>query len=388
MRYVKARNVIQYTLQKQHLLENSRAETILQVVEDIVALHATNAATPYLSLFARMKRFHRSDLDREYYAKRNLVRLECMRGTLFITSTEMAPLLFQATRISDDRIADWIRQWGIPHSEYQKITEYLYSLLKGEGQTLPAIKSALPEGLVRSLERRVGKSVYRMSNVNIVLTTLMRQGLVVSEKFSEPILTRSANRYALIRDAYPQLNLKSIEIEEAKSLLIKLYIRAFGPVTEGDIIWWTGLQKREVDEALATMELDLRQIRIKGYADDYIILETDFKNLGRFKPSRKPSILLLPYEDPYSKGYKVRNRLINPDYESKAYVGSAVEPTLLVDGQIIGTWNRTIEEGKGPIKLTLFKRIKKGVEKTLIRTARAIGKMMGDDDARIEINAR
>jgi len=79
--------VTQYVLHKHHLLEGSQAESILQVVNDIIALHATSAGTPYISLFARMKNFQRKHLDEEFYVKRNLVRLQAMRDTLFITST-------------------------------------------------------------------------------------------------------------------------------------------------------------------------------------------------------------------------------------------------------------------------------------------------------------
>lgn len=86
--------VTQYVLYKHHLLESFQTESILQVVNDIIALHATSAGTPYLSLFARMKNFQRKYLDEEFYVKRNLIRLQAMRGTLFITSIQLAPLLY------------------------------------------------------------------------------------------------------------------------------------------------------------------------------------------------------------------------------------------------------------------------------------------------------
>jgi len=76
----------QYILRKHHLLTSSQAENVLQVVNDIIALHATSVGTPYLSLFNRMKSFQRQNLDEEFYVKRNLVRLTAMRSTLFITS--------------------------------------------------------------------------------------------------------------------------------------------------------------------------------------------------------------------------------------------------------------------------------------------------------------
>lgn len=51
--------VTQYILHKHHLLEGSQAENLLQVVNDIIALHATSVGTPYISLFNRMRNFQR-----------------------------------------------------------------------------------------------------------------------------------------------------------------------------------------------------------------------------------------------------------------------------------------------------------------------------------------
>ncbi|MDH7478376.1 MAG: hypothetical protein QHH17_08370, partial [Candidatus Bathyarchaeota archaeon] len=65
--------VTQYVLHKHHLLEDSQVESVLQVVNDVIALHATSVGTPYLSLFARVKNFQRNLLDEEFYMKRNLI---------------------------------------------------------------------------------------------------------------------------------------------------------------------------------------------------------------------------------------------------------------------------------------------------------------------------
>jgi len=98
------RNATQYVLYKHHLLKESQAESVLQVVDDITALHATSAGTPYLSLWARMKNFQRKHLDEEFYARRSLVRLEAMRGTLFIASLESAPMFYQATKMPESQL--------------------------------------------------------------------------------------------------------------------------------------------------------------------------------------------------------------------------------------------------------------------------------------------
>jgi len=385
MQNFEERSATQYILQKHHLLTGSQSESVLQVVNDIIALHATSAATPYLSLFSRMKNFQRKHLDEEFYVKRSLVRLKCMRGTLFITSTRLAPMLYQATKFSESQLLKRIQTWGILPSEYRELTRELHSILRGGGKTLPQIRKALPRELVRSVERRVGKVVYKMTNVNVVLASMIRRGMVVSEKGVETFRTTQANCYVLFQEIYPKLNLESIESEEAKALLVERYVKVFGPVTEDDIAWWTGFSKTELKNALAAMTKELLSVKISGLKGDYRMLKTDYEQLAKFKPKETRSISLLPYEDPYTKGYKERERLIDTETEKTAYAGGAVQPTMLLNGKIIGTWNGNIEEGKGPIKLRFFLEPEKEVKREIVQKARAIGRLMTNEEISVEI---
>jgi len=373
-----------YVLHKHHLLAGSKAKDVLQVVNDIIALHATTAGTPYLSLFARMKNFQKKQLDEEFYVRRNLMRLRAMRGTLFITSTELSPMLYQATKMSESQLLKWTRKWGISPLEHRELTEKLHNVLKGGGKTLPEIRKTLPREMVRSVELKAGKTIYKGTNVKIVLSAMMREGIVISEKGAETLRITKANRYVLFQEIYPNLNLESVSSEEARDMLVKRYVKTFGPVTEEDIKWWTGLSRTSIKEALATMEEELLHVKISNLKREYVMLKNDYEQLVKFKPLETRSISLLPYEDPYTKGYKVRDRIIDEKLEKTVYVGGGVQPTILLNGKIVGTWNRNIEEGRGPIKLRLWQP-EKDVEKEVIQKAKAIGGLMADKEVNVEI---
>jgi len=375
----------QYLLHKHHLLKGSQAEDVLQVVNDIIALHATSAGTPYLSLFNRMKNFQRKHLDEEFYVKRNLVRLSAMRSTLFISSTESAPMLYQATKKPESHILKWTQKWGIQPAEYRELAEKLHKILKGGGKTLLEIRKALPKEIVRSLELKAGKTVYKMTNVNIVLNAMMRKGMIISEKGAGILRITKANRYMLLQEVYPRLSLDSVGSEEAKAMLVKRYVEVFGPVTEEDIAWWTGFKKTSIKETLAAFEGELLHVKIDGFKREYLMLKPDHKRLVKFKPLKTHSISLLPYEDPYTKGYKERDRLLDREREKKVYVGGGVQPTILLNGKIIGTWNRNIEVGRGPIKLHFFLHPEKDVEREVVQKARAIGKLMANREIDVEV---
>ena len=383
MHKVKDDKVTKYLLHKQHLLPSSLAESVHDVVKDIIALHATSASTPYLSLYERMAQFQRGLLDRELYVNRNLIRLSSMRHTLFILPATLAPMVFQATRSQKFERDRYLKVWGIPHSEYQRIADSIYEALKDGPQPLRIIKQNISPGLIRTIELPAGKQVARMTNVNVVMTVLVQEGKVFSEKYSDSLLTRHANRYALMRTVYPRLNLESVNPEEAQVQLVKRYISVFGPITEEDAIWWTGVGKSQIQTALAALEPELEPIRIKGYTHDYVMLKSDFLAMKRFKAPRALPVLLLPYEDSFTKGYGLRDRFVESEHEDHVYVGGEAQPSVWVNGKIIGIWNRVFETPGEPLTIQLFRGIGRKEKTALTNKAHAMLQMMTGKDGQV-----
>jgi hypothetical protein len=57
----------------------------------MTVLHATEAATPYLSLFARIESFTRADMDEALFESKSLIKQLAMRRTLFVFPRELLP---------------------------------------------------------------------------------------------------------------------------------------------------------------------------------------------------------------------------------------------------------------------------------------------------------
>ncbi|MFQ6117388.1 MAG: DNA glycosylase AlkZ-like family protein, partial [Candidatus Bipolaricaulia bacterium] len=241
--------------------------------------------------------------------------------------------------------------------------------------TLREIKRALP-GEVRPLERRVGRATYRSTNINVVLQALVRQGLVGSEKGRGATSTLGANRYFLLRQLSPDLNLEAVPPEEARIELLRHYIRAFGPVSVDDCAWWMGERKVEVRKALEELAEELVTVEIAGLGDGWLMLEPDYEKFLEFEPPEGPVVALLPYEDPYPKGYKRRERLIAPELEKRAYPGGSVRPTVIVDGRIIGLWEADVERGRESPTLQLFEGVSPAMQVELGREAEALDRFI------------
>ena len=88
-------------LARRHFL-NDHARSPADVAGDVVGLHATDPATPYLSLWARVPGFSLADLDDELYRRRGLMKHLAMRRTLWVIRTEDLPFI-QAG--ASDRVA-------------------------------------------------------------------------------------------------------------------------------------------------------------------------------------------------------------------------------------------------------------------------------------------
>ena len=71
-------------LARRHFLAQAGDASVADVAHRFVGLHATDPATPYLSLWARLNGFTRTGLDDALYTSRTVVKLLAMRRTLWV----------------------------------------------------------------------------------------------------------------------------------------------------------------------------------------------------------------------------------------------------------------------------------------------------------------
>src|SRR5215467_12370863 len=82
----RARMARRHALASQHRVADAQAAARAMTV-----LHATEPATPYLSLFARTGSFTRADLEDALFGLRSLVKQLAMRRTLVVFPRELLP---------------------------------------------------------------------------------------------------------------------------------------------------------------------------------------------------------------------------------------------------------------------------------------------------------
>ncbi len=139
-----------------------------------------------------------------------------------------------------------------------------------------------------------------------------------------------------------------ISREEALAKLTTTYFSSHGPATVQDFMWWSGLTAVDARAGIALAGSSITPETI----DD----SQYFLSRRQPRPVSSEPIYLLPGFDEYLLGYKDRSAVLAPAYSQKVVPGGngMFLATILVDGQVVGTWKKTATKSKIKIKLKPF----------------------------------
>ena len=350
-------SVNSYLARKQHLLPASRLADVVQVTRDIVALHATGATGPYLSLWARVPDFQREALEDALYERRDLVRVHCMRMTVHAVPSDEVPVFFQAyvERHARAEFRGWepllvqagMCQEGEAEVLLKKLHRRVLDVLTEKGpSTVRQISQAVPE-LKTKIRHDVGKPYEGEFSIGSRLVlTMSVLGLLVRAR-PRGTWRSSLYEYAALSDWLPDVDLESVTPQEARAWLVHRYLAAFAPAALDDVQWWTGFSKGETEEALEALKPAVVEVAVEGLGDGYLMLADDAQRLSGFSPPDDPYVFFLPDLDPYIMGYQDRRRFMAPGHRTKIFdrAGNAV-PTVWVNGQVVGAWGQRKNDGK------------------------------------------
>ncbi|MFX0037987.1 MAG: DNA glycosylase AlkZ-like family protein [Promethearchaeota archaeon] len=361
-------HVNRFILQKHHLTDDSKIDDILKITDDLCGLHSTGLTTSYLSLLVRANNFKKADLERELYKNRTLGRIRGIRKTLFIQKREMIPIIHAATfKLSEKNFEKYMEFHKISLSEYKKISEQIINILKERELSASEIRKELDSKL----------------NIPAIIHLMCDYGLLIR---GQPIKNWKdrRNKYALFKDYFPNINLTVENEKHAISNLLEKYLKTYGPASEDDLSWWTGLTKTEIREGLTNIEQDLNKIKISSLKGNFLIINSDIEIMQNLINVDKPSLSLLPELDSYPMGYKYRDRYVNANNYTKIFDRSGnVAATIFLDGIAIGVWD-TEEKPEHLVKYHLFHSIEKNLIDELHSKAEKIGQFFFDQKVQIK----
>lgn len=351
-------------LARRHFL-NAHAQSPAQVAGDVVGLHATDPATPYLSLWARVPGFIIADLDSALYDRRTLVKHLAMRRTLWVVrADDLAHIQTGAS----DRVADNERRKLVADAQQAGVCgdgdAWLASASRAVSKHLDEhgptnakdLRVALPE-LAGHHDPAPGKRWGGETPLAPrILTLLSVRGDIVRGP-NDGSWTVSRPRWAPMSGWLTSLP-NAVSPDVARTELVRRWLRAFGPATVTDIKWWFGNTLTWARQALA----DLEAVEVDLEGTPGFVLPDDLD----VEPDAEPWCALLPGLDVTTMGWFDRDWYLGGHRAQVFDTNGNGGPTAWCDGRIVGAWG---QDADGRVELRLLEDVGRKARQALQRRA-------------------
>jgi len=307
----------------------------LAVVQDLVALHATDPASVYLSIAARCDA-EPDDLSRALYDDRTLIRMLGMRRTMFVLPTSSAPLVQHS---SSDVVAARLRRRLVqelatisddPDEWLTSLEETVNVLLRERGGSTALALSRVEPRLRTKLMISEGKAYGGPASIGSrVLNIMSSQGRIVRGRPGGQWAS-SQYEWAAIEKWLPG-GVPELEPAWARIELLRRWLARFGPGSLADMVWWTGWNLGETRRAL--QQLDTAVVELDG--ETGFVLSEDLEAVEE----PEPWISLLPALDPTPMGWIGRDWYLPPDCRTALFDRTGnIGPSIWCSGRIVGGW--------------------------------------------------
>jgi DNA glycosylase AlkZ-like len=175
--------------------------------------------------------------------------------------------------------------------------------------------------------------------------------------------------YALLEERVPAA--ATPQGDEALVAFAQRYFVSHGPATVQDFAKWSGLAAADARHGLEAVKDQLLHETLNG--SDYW-----------FSPATSPALIasptayLLSVYDEYITGYKDRSLIAESEVAAKLFrMGAALTYVVVIDGQIAGSWRRTLTKEAVVITINPFTRLTKAEQRAVAATAQRYGEFLG-----------
>jgi uncharacterized protein YcaQ len=274
-----------------------------------------------------------ADVDRARTEERSLLRTWVMRKTIHLIPSDDAGWMLP---LFEPAIERWSRrrlgQLGMAAGVQERALATIARVLREDG---PLTRSEIAE---------------RIEAAGVELTTQTRLHLMmVAVTSGIAILGPDRGRSAcLVRREDWLGEPPTVDRDAALAELARRYLRAFGPATDRDFAYWSGLGLREVRSGLAAIAAELDENRVDGE------LLLSLRGGGSRLP-RSGHVRMLGAFDTYLLGYRSREFAVPAEHVGavKEGGGGLIRPVIVRDGVVIGGWRSSRKGGKLEIELDL-----------------------------------
>ena len=165
---------------------------------------------------------------------------------------------------------------------------------------------------------------------------------------------------------------RAVQRDEALAELVKRYFSTRGPATLQDFTWWSGLTMSEAKKGIEMVRSQFASEVMNGQT--YWFAESE-------PPGKKeiPTAYLLPNYDEYFIGFKDRSAI--GEVANRAGI-KGDDPSLfahiiILDGQIVGGWKRTLKKDVVLVEVNPITKLTKAERRAIAEAAERYGQFLG-----------
>jgi hypothetical protein len=354
------------TLERQLLLRRWRL-AVTDAVQRLAGLNAQDPEPPYVGLWARLDGFEHDALTRELDDRR-VVRSTLLRGTQHMVTA-----------------ADYLAWRPLLKPVLERMQRGAFG--RATAGVDPAALAAAARGLLadRSLTRpELGRLLAERWPDH------EPGALAWSAQFLLPLVHPPPSGTWGTRGPTPFVLAESwlgspLPTPAAPAGMIKRYLAAFGPASVTDIQAWSGLTR--LREPVERLGAELRRFR-----DEHGRVVYDLPDAPRPDSDSAAPPRFLPAVDNLLLAHADRTRVITDEHRKRVCVGAVVEPTVLVDGEVVAIWKLVRAPGAATLEIELLTRLS-GTDRAAV--AQEGGRLLafaaadaGDHDIRLVASGR
>jgi len=345
-----------------HSLLVANSGNPVAVARAICGIQAQLMASAHMAVWARAHHIRPVDINSALIETRSLVKTLCMRRTLHLVPSDEFPIYIRALKQS--RMAALMRvmsRFGITQKDVEHLNRTVVEALSSGPMTraelIPLVKA-----------RMNGKVKAWMDLVSSPFSPALTEGLICYG-------ADNGKEVGFVRVDQWLPRQPRVSEQEAKRILFRRYLSAYGPATIQDMAYWSGMPMKETREAAALLDGELTAVQFVDKAG--LILSRDYDVLADCGPA-KDLVRLLPGFDPYLLGHADKTPLVGADHYKRVYRNQGwISPVVLVNGQVAAIWSSKRRGKLLSIEVEPLRKLSRRVRSMIEEEAAALADFLG-----------
>jgi hypothetical protein len=355
------------------------------VVDRLVALHATDAPSVHLAVVGRVPGLTLDDVGAALHERRTLVKVLAMRRTMFVVRRETVPVVqAAASAVVARRLRARLLKDLATLPTDPPVDDGETLLAAAEAQVLDVLAAQGPlDGAELSRAAPLLRTAFlptttkswdvRRNLTAQLLPLLSAEARIVR---GQPRGTWASNRHVWTPVAhwFPD-GVPVLDEAEARTELARRWLIAFGPATEADLRWWTGWNLGQTRAALAALGVQEVEVDVAPPgADAALVPGVVLPGTDLDAPEVDDHVALLPTLDPTTMGWTARDWYLGGHRATLFDTAGNAGATVWWQGGIVGAW--TVRADGEPVH-RLLEDIGSDGERAVAAEAERIAALLG-----------